>query len=512
MRRTLSALWLCALSARSVRSETWTANYEACQDAVCSKSALQHRHRTLTTYLPQCNSLSSRVRVGSDDYAAEFQQEQQPFVSEADESQSLFWAQQQQSVRPACFVHAQSADDIAAVISVSRTTGCPFAVRGGGHSDVRGASNSDGGITINMAGLSSVEVDDEGAVARVGAGAKWGAVYTELEKTNKTVVGGRLTSVGVGGLLLGGGLSHFSGLHGWACDNVRSYEVLYGRRGAHYTHSLMISQVVLANGSVIDVSASVHSDLYRALRGGGNSFGVVTRFDLDTFAQGPMWGGLHVWPLLESVTSAVTAAFVRFAHNAPSDPYVSLFAGLGYRSGHFAWAAGQYDALGREEPSIFDEFKDNMEQYGAAKIMSTARVAALSDFADELDRSEPAGMRSRFTTATFRADEELLRRLVDIFKQEVGTALDNGLNNDELFSPMLGIQPLSRNILKEQEKRGGNVMGLEEEDGPLVGEYCLRWRWYVADNTKCVLSDGSGHMNQTTRWLSRASRPSWKRQ
>ncbi|KAL0256813.1 hypothetical protein SLS55_007622 [Diplodia seriata] len=380
--------------------------------------------------------------------------QQQAFVSAGDESQSqsLFWAQQQQSGRPACFVHPQSAADIAAVISISRSTGCPFAVRGGGHSDMRGASNSDGGITVNMAGLSTVEVDDDAGVARVGAGARWGAVYAELEKTNKTVVGGRLTSVGVGGLLLGGGLSHFSGLHGWACDNVRSYEL------------------VLANGSVIDVSASAHSDLYRALRGGGNSFGVVTRFDLDTFAQGPLWGGLHVWPLLDSVTRAVTAAFVRFAYNAPSDPHVSLFAGLGYRGGHFAWAAGQYDALGREAPSIFDDFNGDMEQYGAPKVMNTARVAALSDFADELDRSEPAGMRSRFTTATFRADAELLRRLVDVFKQEVATALRSGLGDDELFAPMLGIQPLSRSILEAQKKRGGNVMGLDESDGPLVDD------------------------------------------
>lgn len=231
-------------------------------------------------------------------------------------------------------------------------------------------------------------------------------------------------------------------------------------------------QVVLANGSIIDASESSHTDLYHALRGGGNNFGVVTRFDLDLFPQGPMWGGLHVWPFLPSVTSALTRAFVKFSHDAPSDPHVSLFAGLGYRQGHFAWAAGQYDTLGRVEPSIFTQFRDDVEGYGAAKIVSTARVTSLSDLADELNQSEPAGMRSRFTTATFTADAELLLRMVEIFVEQVEQALEKGLSEDQRFAPMLGIQPLTQNILKGQATRGGNVMGLDYKEGPLIGEYC----------------------------------------
>ncbi|KZL85869.1 fad binding domain-containing protein [Colletotrichum incanum] len=437
MHQSLSWLWICVLGARLGEGKGLAADYGACQTA--------------------CITLSSLLSVESGvSYAADFSQG--PIVVGEKEAESLFWAQQQQAARPACVIHVRATEDVAVVIGTSRSTGCPFAVRGGGHSDVPGASNSNGGITVNMAGLSDVQVDEGAGVARVGAGARWGEVYKELEKSNRTVVGGRLTGVGVGGLLLGGGLSHFSGMHGWACDNVRTYEI------------------VLANGSVVDVSHSTHPDLYRALRGGGNSFGVITRFDLDLFVQGPLWGGLHVWPLLPSVTPAVTEAFVKFAYDAPSDPHVSLFAGLGYMQGNFAWAVGQYDALGREEPPIFAGFKDNVETYGAAKIVSTARVASLSDFADELNQSEPAGMRSRFTTATFKANKELLELMVTYFVEQVEKALESGLRNDERFAPMLGIQPLTRNILKEQAKRGGNVMGLDEEDGPLI--VCsFGWEW-----------------------------------
>ena len=148
-----------------------------------------------------------------------------PTVANQTSVRSLFWAQQQQSAQPACLVHIHSVEDVAAVVSVSRTSSCPFAVREGGHSDIQGASNIDGDITVNMAGLSDVILDESEGLVKVGAGATWGDVYKELEKVNKTVVGGRLTGVGVGGLLLGGGLSHFSGMHGWACDNVRNYEV-----------------------------------------------------------------------------------------------------------------------------------------------------------------------------------------------------------------------------------------------------------------------------------------------
>ncbi|KAK8091904.1 FAD-binding domain-containing protein [Apiospora hydei] len=414
MRQSWHLIWSGVFCACIGRSQALKADYVACNSACTALSSQGLSVTPLGTYVAPFSQESLRVWEG--------------------DGKPLFWAQQQQSARPACLVYARSAEEIAAVIGTARTTGCPFAIRGGGHSDIPGASNIDGGITVNMAGLSDVVVDESIGVARVGAGAKWGDVYAELEKTNRTVVGGRLRDVGVGGLLLGGGLSHFSGLHGWACDNVRNYEV------------------VLANGSIINVSQSAHPDL------------------------GLYGGGLHVWPLLPSVTSTITGAFVKFAHEAPSDPHVSLFAGLGYMQGSFAWAVGQYDTLGREEPPIFAQFRDDPEKYGANKVVSTARVTSLTDLANELNQSEPPGRRSRFTTATLKVDQDLLKQMAAFYVEQVKKALGNGLDKDEGFAPMLGIQPLTRNILKAQAKRGGNVMGLDEEDGPLM--ICsFGWEW-----------------------------------
>jgi FAD/FMN-containing dehydrogenase len=85
-------------------------------------------------------------------------------------------------------------------------TQCKFAVRGGGHSDVPGASNIQGGITIDLRALRSINVSSDRKVVSVGAGAKWGEVYTALDARGLKVIGGRAASVGVSGLLLGGTL------------------------------------------------------------------------------------------------------------------------------------------------------------------------------------------------------------------------------------------------------------------------------------------------------------------
>lgn len=112
--------------------------------------------------------------------------------------------------------------------------------------------------------------------AAVQPGARWGSVYKEIEKYGLSVTGGREGNVGVGGLTLGGGASFHTGTHGFACDGVRNYEV------------------VLADGAIVNANADENPDLFKALKGGSNNFGIVTRFDMQTFpaARGGLWGGL----------------------------------------------------------------------------------------------------------------------------------------------------------------------------------------------------------------------------
>lgn len=108
---------------------------------------------------------------------------------------------------------------------ISKNPRCLFAIKGRGHTPAAGFANIQDGVTIDMTGLSGVAVNSDHSVAHVGAGGAWLDVYKFLEPLNLAVTGGRNGNVGVGGLLLGGGISHFTTRVGWACDNVVNYEV-----------------------------------------------------------------------------------------------------------------------------------------------------------------------------------------------------------------------------------------------------------------------------------------------
>jgi FAD/FMN-containing dehydrogenase len=108
---------------------------------------------------------------------------------------------------------------------MARVTRCKFAVKSGGHAAYAGASNIEDGLTINLAKINEVIVSEDKKSTSVGAGNVWFDVYTKLQPMGLTVIGGRVSAIGVGGLTLGGGISFFSSRYGWACDNVISYEV-----------------------------------------------------------------------------------------------------------------------------------------------------------------------------------------------------------------------------------------------------------------------------------------------
>ena len=134
--------------------------------------------------------------------------------------ESGYWSAFQAEVEPSCIYQPLNSAGVAAAVLFSRLTQCPFAVKSGGHAAFANASNIEGGMTINLAKLNEIELSADKSVASIGPGNTWYDVYTELEDSNVTVIGGRVAAIGVGGLTLGGGISFFSGKHGWACDNV----------------------------------------------------------------------------------------------------------------------------------------------------------------------------------------------------------------------------------------------------------------------------------------------------
>lgn len=176
------------------------------------------------------------------------------------------------TVGPPSFVlRATTPDDVVEAIRYARSEGIPMSVRSGGHT---GGSwtTLQGGFVLELAGINSIEVLDAGLV-RIGSGAVWGEVAAALKPHGLSLSSGDTTTVGVGGLTLGGGI-------GWM---VRKYGLAID--------SLVSADVITADGSQLTASAGENSDLFWALRGGGGNFGVVTHFTFQAHPLSTVWAG-----------------------------------------------------------------------------------------------------------------------------------------------------------------------------------------------------------------------------
>lgn len=173
---------------------------------------------------------------------------------------SRFYRSQTVWKSPTCIILAENSKDVALAIKTIRFFRIKFAIRSGGHSPNPDASSIDEpGLLIDLSKLNEISVSPDKKVATVGPGVRWGDVYAFLDPYKLSVIGGRIPSVGVGGLVLGGGFFHFSGEYGLAADNVKNFEV------------------VLADGRIVNANARENTDLFWALKGGGPNFGDFTR-------------------------------------------------------------------------------------------------------------------------------------------------------------------------------------------------------------------------------------------
>jgi FAD/FMN-containing dehydrogenase len=178
---------------------------------------------------------------------------------------------------PALLASCRGTADVVEAIRFAVSEGLELAVRGGGH-NVSGRSVCDGGLVIDLSLMRGVDVDPAARLARVQGGALWADVNREAAVHGLAVTGGAVSSTGVGGYTLGGGLGWLMGMHGLAADN------------------LVECEVVLATGEVVRASASEHPDLFWALRGGGGNFGVVTSFVFRVHPVPSVVGGLVAHP------------------------------------------------------------------------------------------------------------------------------------------------------------------------------------------------------------------------
>ncbi len=174
--------------------------------------------------------------------------------------------------RPAVVVRPVNAGDVIAAVNFARESGIDLAVRGGGHG-VPGFGTCDGGVAIDLSRMKGVRVDPAAKTARAEGGATWGDFNAATHPFGLATTGGIISTTGIAGLTLGGGIGYLARGFGLSSDNLVS------------------ADVVTADGRLVQANENDNADLFWALRGGGGNFGVVTSLEYRLHPVKDIYGG-----------------------------------------------------------------------------------------------------------------------------------------------------------------------------------------------------------------------------
>ncbi|MBK5212534.1 MAG: FAD-binding oxidoreductase [Flavobacteriaceae bacterium] len=199
---------------------------------------------------------------------------------------------------PGMFAMCVDVADVIAAVNFGRENNLLIAIRGGGHNG-GGLGLCDEGLVIDLSGIKFVRVDTSNNTVRVGGGNLWGEVDHATHPFGLAVPAGIISSTGVGGLTLGGGIGHLSRKYGLTIDN------------------LLEADMVLADGSFVTVNKDQHADLFWAIRGGGGNFGIVTSFKFQAHKVNTVFGGPTLWPIEQ--TEEIMAWYHEFLKTAPDE-------------------------------------------------------------------------------------------------------------------------------------------------------------------------------------------------
>ncbi|KAF2637150.1 FAD-binding domain-containing protein [Massarina eburnea CBS 473.64] len=305
-------------------------------------------------------------------------------------SLTSYFSLQEATVHPQCILSPETTNDVSLAVKTltglySDTKGdakksCRFAIRSGGHAVWAGAANIKDGVTLDLRSLHAVQEDSAKKTVSIGAGGTWDLVYSELDPKNLSVNGGRTAGVGIGGLSTGGGISYFGTRHGWTADTIVNFEV------------------VLANGTVVHANENENADLLWALRGGNNNFGVVTRIDMQTFEQGPFFGGFSYHP--PDVWVDEVKEFVSINDPVAYDEYAHLALTWGFSATSGLGIPNQLEYTKPiADPPIFAKLRS------LPALVSSFAISNVTQLSRDLRAQATSGQRIFWNTLTFVSAE-----------------------------------------------------------------------------------------------------------
>ncbi|KAI1421910.1 hypothetical protein F5Y12DRAFT_717907 [Xylaria sp. FL1777] len=242
-----------------------------------------------------CQNLTSTLGIGK----AAVSQLDPRYIN----SRNSYWNTKLDAHAPACVVYPANAQDVSLILKAIKATGSRFAIKTAGHNTNDLFSSVENGVLIDLSEMTGKSYNASTTLATYEPGSSWGELYDYYLQFNRTVVGGRIYGVGTG-LALGGGMSYLSPQYGMACDGFRELEV------------------VLPSGDIVTATNTQNPDLFLGLRGGGgNAFGVVTKYTVQSRPIGTLYAGnlLYVSDHSEQVLNA-TRDFILYN----TDPKAAL--------------------------------------------------------------------------------------------------------------------------------------------------------------------------------------------
>ncbi|KAI0178947.1 hypothetical protein GGR52DRAFT_569850 [Hypoxylon sp. FL1284] len=362
------------------------------------------------------------------------------------EPQVETWYAANNRLRPYCFVLPQTAEEVSTTLTtlVNVNDGAGdwhIAVKSGGHG-VFGTSSVANGVTIDLSHMNGSTYDPETNLAKIQPGGRWKNVYANLETQGVTATGGRDGDVGVGGFLLGGGNSFFTGRMGFGCDSVVNYEV------------------VLANGTIINVSNTTNADLWHALKGGSSNFGIVTRFDMEALPTRELAYDIRF--MSANYSDIVVDAVVDYTNQNQSladNHLITYYAHDPSMTPQDYIACINVNTQGDfNAKTAFDKVKVLPAFYNNTVSQNMAQAAEGSQLPSNVDGTSQVLL--------FRNDLEILRACVKLHQELVETL--NRSIDPKMFNTMMFFQPIPSYIGQIGKQRGPNVLGLDAIDANAI--------------------------------------------
>ncbi|TGJ88729.1 hypothetical protein E0Z10_g92 [Xylaria hypoxylon] len=350
-------------------------------------------------------------------------------TQEYDDLKGSYQSIRSSETQPAAIFRPKSADEVSTFVRTIRPFAfsgqAPFAIFGAGQQPALGCNNIQGGITLNLSLITGITVKEE--TVSIAAGERWGAVYEKLDPLGLSVAGGRSARNGIGGLALQDAHHHPRRTRSKADSRENQQVVNY--------------QIVLASGDIVDANAKDHPDLWRALRGGGNNFGVP-----DATPE------THLM-----VSTGFAAVF-------SPDPMCQ-------NQVYYTQAVDKPEVL---EP--FTSIQPQIDPLSTLRLIPTVTEAAKEQAGDQ-----QVAKRAAYMNVTVKADIATLQAAADIY-----TAAIDPVKATEGLICSLTFQPYAKSLLQSSASKGGDVLGLSPSSGSLVNLLLLTY-WSNAKDDDAIL-------------------------